>query len=1292
MTAHSSDFRPLSSAIAKLVTCITMVYGASMQTAIAEWPEYRGNQQRTSFKEQPLRSTHWQPKWNNTEFSAPKPAWPEPARGSLWQRLETIEPRVTDDRGYVPLIGKDRDGKSHVLIASSANDRLVCFSPASGQIEWQYTLRAPIRFAPSIRNGIAYLGADDGRVRAIDLQSGAVLWDRLCGPELPWIVGNGRLISSHPIRTSVVVHQDLVFANAGLYPSQGVYSVALNRTTGNVVWRKRINQSPQGYLLTDQSDRIVVPTGRSSPFVLHARTGRYLNDLRSPGGSFCMLTPDAVYTGPGNTPGANATAENRGWTIPFRGRSIAAGRGFIWIADGRNIHRYTSQKLLEQGAKAAPDWSIECQLDSALIVSGQDDNFYLFVAGEDEIRVFDALSGTLNTSLKVPGENGRIQNLAVSATGEQDTLLATTDRGHVFCWQGTNASSKDTFARKSPERFTEKADSGVVAELQPIIKRLASDAGLALILHDETGQYAKALAANSRLTIVSVVSDRTHCQQLRQTFFEQGVSGDRISVWHLPREQPLPFADGIFNLVLNVGKPVRSEAEQLKPLASGTGVLANVESNTVVIKPGLPGAGLWRHQYANPANESDSGDRIVGNADTFRLQWFGGVGPSRMPDRHLRGPAPLATESAMIIHGDGRLIGVDPANGIERWQLPLPKNSMRYVMPYDAAYSCLTRDGKTLFIAAGDEIWSIDSHSGEVTDRFNTPDDASDLRWGYLAELNDAIFASLMKPAAPRFSQDRKVLRESFVTKDYESSRPLVCGRELCRIEKSGKLSWRYRPKGVIVHGSISMSSTHGRMVFIEGRSADCIEHETDQIRAEALLNDGYLVCLDMKTGNIIWEQPFEWKNAKNILYSQYVDNVITLVTSASEAGAANYQIRALKSADGSLIWETAHKHVRRGLGHGEQVHHPVALRQQSGQKLLVVEPYLYDLQNGERIVPEGAPANWSLNRPGHSCGTLSGSGHCLFFRANNPTVLNLSKAREDPFTKLSPSRPSCWINIIPAGGRLLIPEGSASCVCSYSLQTSMAFVPIEKAHAQRALPFLEDVLEFDIQQETVELMYGWKFRDELAGKTTVGPTAGDYELQASQPLKLETRQAKFDGKQWLAIDLKQAKLPEMPATVSLEASAFIDEGNPTWTGLITALQDNGSYERGCAIGIHKNRFFFAVTSESTGRLTYLTADTPVVAGRYYHVFGTYDGKLMKLFLNGKPVAVSSKQRGALLSDERSWLAVGAYKDDNEFYPLRGRIREANLYRGCVTEDAVRQKWQAFLKEITPLQEQQVTQ
>ena len=38
--------------------------------------------------------------------------------------------------------------------------------------------------------------------------------------------------------------------------------------------------------------------------------------------------------------------------------------------------------------------------------------------------------------------------------------------------------------------------------------------------------------------------------------------------------------------------------------------------------------------------------------------------------------------------------------------------------------------------------------------------------------------------------------------------------------------------------------------------------------------------------------------------------------------------------------------------------------------------------------------------------------------------------------------RASCWINMVPACGLVLVPEGSSSCPCAYNYKTSVAFTP----------------------------------------------------------------------------------------------------------------------------------------------------------------------------------------------------------------------------------------------------------
>jgi hypothetical protein len=314
-----------------------------------------------------------------------------------------------------------------------------------------------------------------------------------------------------------------------------------------------------------------------------------------------------------------------------------------------------------------------------------------------------------------------------------------------------------------------------------------------------------------------------------------------------------------------------------------------------------------------------------------------------------------------------------------------------------------------------------------------------------------------MKSTAPRTAKDNET-RYTYVDSDYRSERPLVTSRRFDQLKLNGNRIWSYSPRGVILNGTIAVGDD--QVVFVEARSKTCVDHETDRIPMSMLMEDAYLVSLAPSSGKVIWEIPLQWADARNMLYAQLVDHKVILTSSKSEDGKAVYVIRVVNATDGSLAWEAKHKHIKQGLFHGEQVHHPVALHRPNGKTVLVAEPYLYDLATGKRTVPAGAAADWALIRTGHSCCTLSGSGNCLFFRASNPTVLNLSTAS---FTALSPTRAGCWINMIPAGGRLLIPEASASCVCNYSIQTSMAFAPIAPGKEKVSIPILTDVLpKFD--------------------------------------------------------------------------------------------------------------------------------------------------------------------------------------------------------------------------------------
>ena len=104
---------------------------------------------------------------------------------------------------------------------------------------------------------------------------------------------------------------------------------------------------------------------------------------------------------------------------------------------------------------------------------------------------------------------------------------------------------------------------------------------------------------------------------------------------------------------------------------------------------------------------------------------------------------------------------------------------------------------------------------------------------------------------------------------------------------------------------------------------------------------------------------------------------------------------------------------------------------------------------------------------------------------------------------------------------------------------------------------------------------------------------------------------------------------------------------------------------------MHDQRFFFAFAGGHRSQLTYLHAPARFEKQKKYHLVATYDGTTMKLFVNGAPVSQSKAQSGAIQVDPNSWLAVGAYKDSDELYLMKGTITSASIYQGVMTDRQV---------------------
>jgi len=1051
-----------------------------------DWPTYRGDNARSGFRSFGPPST-LELAWEFSPLQSPQPAWPPPARGSYWQKLSYVAPRIVDDRTFHPVVSGGR-----VLLASSADDSLYCLDLATGQQLWRETTGGPIRYAPSVADDKVYIASDDGFAYCYELQQGKMVWRRQLAASNRVIPGNGRLISPWPARTGVAVEQGVAYTTAGLYPSQGVFVYALDAKTGSVIWRSQIDYTAHGYLLvTDKF--LVIPTGRSTPVLVRKADGSVAGQVDGAPGSYAVVAGNEVLSGRGNDGALTASGMDQNQSlVKFRAEQICAGTQVSYLLDKSRLtalrlsnfvdlsrRMAANQALLEKaiarkraaeegGANSNAIQKITTRIDELAQAIGALDKQraacrlwevdaakvgciaaceeFVVIGGQGGIELRSPADGSLLHKRHIDG-----QVLGLAFTDE--ALIAATDAGQVLCFAKAQTEEVSPITNSpAPASNAQNAWDEPIRALvdESLTPTFASTKGYALVLGAGDQRLVESLAANTDYSIVAVDTDAERVDALRQRFLRSGTYGGRVAALRTSSEQ-LPFADYIFSLVVSSqaldtpGKPAKPQPvwpqTEIDRVTRPFGGVAWTAPAGPQKRGPLPGAGSWAHQYGNTSNTANSGDAHLSRP--LRLQWFGGPGPARMVDRHLRAPAPLVSGGRTFVSGENSIVCIDSYSGTEYWQLDAP-GSQRYSMPYDCGYSCI--DSTHLLLASGDQLWMIDAASGEIDQKVKVPParKGADFHWGYVAAANEQLFGTSQLATASRTEPSR-----AQIDVDYSNEQPIVTSQSIFALRKESQQPlWTF--DAAILNPTITLA---GEVLYFVASQQDAMRgHATGRIPLDEFLQHApHVYALDASTGEQLWRAPLpkHLLNCKNILYLQKAPERLILSGSRLHASDSWYRIAALDPKSGKTLWEAEHAKGKAGAHtHGEQLHHPVILG-----NTLVCEPILYDLATGDRMAPPGEAHDWSIQRPGHSCGTMSGAGQCLLFRANNPTLLDLGVGPRgsDRFFTISPTRPGCWINIVAADGLVLIPEASASCVCHYSLQTSMAFqaVPNQQAAAE---------------------------------------------------------------------------------------------------------------------------------------------------------------------------------------------------------------------------------------------------
>lgn len=403
----------------RLIFILSLVF---VLPAAADWPTYGHDNRRshvtTESLEFPLEEI-----WIRRSPIPPQTAWTGPAKWDAFASNDGLQSMRNFDPVFFVTAAADR-----VYFGSSVDDAAHCLDAETGEEIWVAFADSAVRLPPTIADGKAWFGADDGLVYCVSADDGTEIWRYRAVENPKMIPSNGKLISPWPIRTGVMIESGVAWFGSSLFPWESSFLCAVDAKTGEPRFvEEQSKVTLQGALLAS-AERIYAPQGRAQPLVFAKKSGVRVGEVTGSGGVWCILTEhEELISMPKNQKEKEETVK---LTVPGQKESIlsipAASR---MIASGERIfvHQRGALKALDRNSPKQPLWTSSCPAPAALILAGE----HIFLGGDGIVSAFEAETGKPVWSAEIPG---RVYGLAV-ANGR---LFASTDHGHIVAFGQAN--------------------------------------------------------------------------------------------------------------------------------------------------------------------------------------------------------------------------------------------------------------------------------------------------------------------------------------------------------------------------------------------------------------------------------------------------------------------------------------------------------------------------------------------------------------------------------------------------------------------------------------------------------------------------------------------------------------------------------------------------------------------------------------------------------------------------------------------------------------------------------------
>jgi outer membrane protein assembly factor BamB len=1050
-----------------------------------DWPMYRADAARTGYSSEALPE-NLELRWMYRNRVMPRPAWPSSSR-------------ITFDFAYQPIIvgntvifGSSAEDKVVAIDADSGMLRWrfftggpVRFAPAAwgdrifvasddghlyairtddGTLLWKHRggsnprmcmgnermiSRWPARGGPLVMDDKVYYAAgiwpSDGIfLHALDARTGKVLWTNN---------SIGRLYMPQPhgganAHSGVAPQGYLLSTEERLFvPTGRAVPAAFRRSDGQLEYYRLQQNGSIGGARALIADRFVINAGcflARDTGNLGARAGR---------GVFSVL-PEGILRSTGKTLLAYRWADvekpdRKGNLVRYRGlekyREIVLedesgeryradsvieklpSLGTLYQTDVRfreideNVPRQTG--LERTLAQARPEVkAMGYDVEPFLAVAYERQHEVICAAAEavcggpGVVRVANLDDGRVRWSYDVEGD-------ALGLAAANGVLVVSTSKGVVYCF---GASKPDRSAR-TPDLRSEALATGLSSGIDhakaagEILGKSGIRRGICVDLGCGTGELALELARRSQLDVIGIESDAANVNKARRMLDDAGVYGDRVTIHSGdPRKTPYPrnFANLIVSSRVLAGDDDGLDKVEIERLQRPYGGLAcvGVTGNLQVRRRGpLEGAGPWTHQNCDAANTLCSIDNVI--RGPLEMAWYRDS-VLEIVDRHAQGPAPLFSRGYLVVEGVHGICALDAYNGRALWTYPIEG----VLADWDGVHHdvgigdvgsnfCLSDDA--VFVRSGQTCLKIDLVTGRKVREFKTPVESSapDRDWGYVACADGLLFGSVLNDEhtlSPRYANIR-LRNESvlFFAMDAET----------------GRLKWRYKPQHSIRNNAIAIA---GGRVYLADRPLALADRVTDPkpdgehrpLLEPGAHPGGVLKAMDARTGSVLWKNDDDIfgtqvavsdKHGVLLMYYQAVKHNFFKLPSEIGGRMAAFDIET-----GSRIWDNSAEYKTRPMINDDVIY----------------------AEGGAWALKTGEPVPWEFKRS-YGCGQMAGSTHLLVFRSATLGYLDLS--RDVGTENFGGIRPGCWFNAIAAGGRVLVPDGSSKCACSYPMRSWLA-------------------------------------------------------------------------------------------------------------------------------------------------------------------------------------------------------------------------------------------------------------